>query len=115
MSFECFLEGDFTGSGNFKALLGARVGFNLWHKLNNLLRLHPAGGIAQAIHLLSRTGNWAAKVMNWMDFPSFFPQKKRHIYNMPLIINQISSLLLLPAFRGKQGKHPLSLQFRHTL
>ena len=55
--------------------------------INNQLRLHPAGGIAQAIHLLSRTGNWAAKVRNWMDFPSIFPQKKRHIRNMPLIIN----------------------------
>jgi hypothetical protein len=87
VSFECFLEGDLTSSSNFKALLGARVGFNLWHKINNLLRLHPAGGIAQAIHLLSRTGNWAAKVMNLMDFPSIFQQKKRHISNMPLIIN----------------------------
>ena len=31
VTFESFLEGDFTGSGNFKALFCAAVGFNLWH------------------------------------------------------------------------------------
>ncbi|MCB0709787.1 MAG: hypothetical protein KDC15_10400 [Chitinophagaceae bacterium] len=31
MTFKSFLECDFTGSGNFKALLCAAVGFNLWH------------------------------------------------------------------------------------
>ena len=31
VTFESFLEGNFTGTGNFKALLCATVGFNLWH------------------------------------------------------------------------------------
>jgi len=31
VSFEGFLEGDFTGSGNFKTLFRARVSFNFWH------------------------------------------------------------------------------------
>ena len=31
MTFKSFLESDLTGTGNFKALLGAAVGFNLWH------------------------------------------------------------------------------------
>ena len=31
VSFESFLKGDLTGTGDFKALLGAAVGFNLWH------------------------------------------------------------------------------------
>ena len=31
VTFESFLESDLTGTGNFKALLGAAVGFNLWH------------------------------------------------------------------------------------
>ena len=33
---ESFLVGDLTGSGNFKALLGAAVGFNLWHYITVL-------------------------------------------------------------------------------
>ncbi len=35
VTFESFLIGNFTGSGNFKALLGAAVGFNLWHYITN--------------------------------------------------------------------------------
>ncbi len=31
VTFESFLESDFTRTGNFEALLGAAVGFNLWH------------------------------------------------------------------------------------
>ena len=31
VTFESFLKSNFTCTGNFKALLGAAVGFNLWH------------------------------------------------------------------------------------
>ena len=31
VTFKGFLESDLTGTGNFKALLGAAVGFNFWH------------------------------------------------------------------------------------
>ncbi len=31
VTFESFLVRDLTGAGNFEALLGAAVGFNLWH------------------------------------------------------------------------------------
>ncbi len=31
VTFESFLVSDLTGTGNFEALLGAAVGFNLWH------------------------------------------------------------------------------------
>jgi len=40
VTFVRFLESDFTGSGYFEALLGAGVGFNLWHYYN-ILFLHP--------------------------------------------------------------------------
>ena len=33
VAFERFLESDFTATGHFKALLGAAVGFNLWHSI----------------------------------------------------------------------------------
>ena len=31
VTFESFLEGDLTRTGDLKALLGAAIGFNLWH------------------------------------------------------------------------------------
>ena len=31
VTFEGLLEGDLTGAGHFKPLLGTRVGLNLWH------------------------------------------------------------------------------------
>ncbi len=31
VTFESLLVSDLTGTGNFEALLGAAVGFNLWH------------------------------------------------------------------------------------
>ncbi len=61
MSFKCFLKGDFSCSGHLKALLGAGVCFNFWHCII-CLRLLPAGGTAQAAHLLGRVGIRAAKV-----------------------------------------------------
>jgi hypothetical protein len=33
VSFESFLESDFTGAGNFKSFFGTRICFNLWHLL----------------------------------------------------------------------------------
>ncbi len=36
VTFESFLKGNFTGAGNFKALFGAAVGFNLWHYITVL-------------------------------------------------------------------------------
>jgi len=33
VTLKCFLISYFTGTGYFKALLGAGVGFNLWHYL----------------------------------------------------------------------------------
>jgi hypothetical protein len=40
VAFKSFLKSNFTGTGYFKALLGAGVGFNLWHYQYNLF-LHP--------------------------------------------------------------------------
>ena len=37
MTFKSFLKHDLTGTGNFKALLGAAVGFNLWHYITVLV------------------------------------------------------------------------------
>jgi hypothetical protein len=34
VSFEGFLEGDFTGSSNFETLFCARVSFYFWHYYN---------------------------------------------------------------------------------
>lgn len=34
VTFESFLECNFTCTGNFKALFCAAVGFNLWHVIN---------------------------------------------------------------------------------
>lgn len=36
VTFKSFLESDLTGTGNFKALLGAAVGFNFWHYITVL-------------------------------------------------------------------------------
>ncbi|MDQ6843846.1 MAG: hypothetical protein M3Z92_05775, partial [Bacteroidota bacterium] len=47
---------NFTGSGYFKALLGAGVGFNLWHFIKNLF-LHPAGASELTENLWSLMGN----------------------------------------------------------
>jgi len=40
MTFASFLKSNFACTGYFKALLGAGVGFNLWHYFN-ILFLHP--------------------------------------------------------------------------
>ena len=61
MSFECFLKGDFTGTGHLEALFSAGVCFYLWHIFNNLSRLHPAGGPELTGHLLGLTGNLGCK------------------------------------------------------
>ena len=37
MTFESFLESNFTRTGNFKALFCAAVGFNLWHVMNVII------------------------------------------------------------------------------
>jgi hypothetical protein len=36
VTFKSFLVGDLTGAGNFEALLGATVCFNLWHYITIL-------------------------------------------------------------------------------
>ena len=55
VTFESFLESNFTRTGNFKALFCAAVGFNLWHVIKNchysLLASQTDG------NLWSRVGN----------------------------------------------------------
>lgn len=49
VTFESFLESDFTRTGNFKALFCATVGFNLWHCITffsySLLALRTDGDL----------------------------------------------------------------------
>ena len=49
VSFESFLESDLTATGDLEALLGAGVGFNLWHYITvlsySLLALRTAGDL----------------------------------------------------------------------
>ena len=56
VTFESFLEGNFTGTGNFKALLCAAVGFNLWHYIT-IFKLLPAGVPTTAGLFWGLTGN----------------------------------------------------------
>lgn len=63
VSFESFLESDFTGAGNLEALLGAGVGFYLWHYITvfsySLLALRTAGDLwshVGNVRILKRTG-----------------------------------------------------------
>ncbi len=56
VTFESFLESDLTGTGNFKALLGAAVGFNLWHCIT-VFELLPAGVPTPAELLWGHVGN----------------------------------------------------------
>lgn len=55
VTFESFLVSDLTATGNFEALLGAAVGFNLWHYITffsySLLAPQNDG------NFLSRVGN----------------------------------------------------------
>ena len=57
---ESFLMGDLTGTGNFKALLGAAVGFNLWHYIT-VFKLLPAGGSEITEHLIEPCGKCLKK------------------------------------------------------
>ena len=56
VAFERFLESDFSGTGNFKALFCAAVCFYLWHYYN-LLMLLPAGAPKMIGNLWSHVGN----------------------------------------------------------
>jgi hypothetical protein len=49
------LKSDLTGTGNFKALLGAAVGFNLWHYITYCS--YSLLAVQTDVHFLSRVGN----------------------------------------------------------
>jgi hypothetical protein len=53
VTFKSFLESNYTGAGNFKALLGAAVGFNHWHYITvlsySLLAFRTFGNLAEAL------------------------------------------------------------------
>ena len=55
MSLESFLKSNFTGTGYFKALFGAGVGFNLWHFL--IFYFTPSPASRTDGNLWSHVGN----------------------------------------------------------
>jgi len=60
VSFEGFLEGDFTGSGNFETLFRARVSFNFWHYI--IFTITPYWRRCSGSALVEPCGKWMAKV-----------------------------------------------------
>jgi hypothetical protein len=59
VAFERFLISNFTRSGYFKALLGAGVGFNLWHYLNILF--YTLAGAPNRRELMEPCGKYVFK------------------------------------------------------
>lgn len=83
VTFKSFLKHDLTGTGNFKALLGAAVGFNLWHYITVLVtpcwRFRNYGTLDRALWEMSEKESFlfrAAKIRgnweNWRGLGKFF-------------------------------------------